>query len=173
MKKQEKSFFVDNLAEELKDATGVVLINYSGMDVKSQQKLKKELKEADAKMIVVKNTLLKLAGEKAGIDKNFLEKEILEGQNALVISTKDPITPISVLGKFLKENESPKLRVGIVDGSFQDTKSLEILSTLPGKDILMGQVLGSLLSSLHGLTTTLNTNLQNLVSILDQKSKSK
>ena len=173
MKKQEKSFFIDNLAEELKDATGVVLVNYSGMDVKSQQKLKKSLKEASAKMVVVKNTLLKIAGEKAGIDKSFLVDEVLEGQNALVISTKDPISSISILGKFSRENESPKLRFGIVDGSFQDTKTLEILSTLPGKDVLMGQVLGSLLSSLYGLTSTLNANLQNLVSILDQKSKSK
>jgi len=173
MKKQEKSFFIDNLAAELKDATGVVLVNYSGMDVKSQQKLKKSLKEVDAKMVVVKNTLLKLAGEKAGIDKSFLEIEVLEGQNALVISTKDPVTPISILGKFSKENESPKLRFGIVDGTFQDTKTLEMLSTLPGKDVLMSQVLGSLLSNLYNLTGTLNANLQNLVSILDQKSKSK
>ena len=173
MKKQEKSFFIDNLTAELKDATGVVLVNYSGMNVKSQQKLKKALKEAGAEMVVVKNTLLKIAGEKAKIDKNFIEDTILEGQNALIISTKDPVTPISILGKFFKENESPKLKVGIVDGSFQDSSSLEKLSTLPGKDVLMGQVLGSLLSSLYGLTGTLNANLQNLVSILDQKSKSK
>jgi len=172
MKKQEKSFFIDNLTAELKDATGVVLVNYSGMNVKSQQKLKKALKETGAKMIVVKNTLLKIAGEKARIDKSFLEDSILEGQNALIISTKDPVAPISILGKFAKENESPKFRVGIVDGSFQDEASLQTLSTLPGKDALMGQVLGSLLSNLYNLTGTLNTNLQNLVSILDQKSKS-
>ncbi|MFC1625130.1 50S ribosomal protein L10 [Patescibacteria group bacterium] len=173
MKKQEKTFFVENLSQELKDSTGVVLVNYSGMDVKSQQKLKKSLKEVGAKMIVVKNTLLKLAGEKAGIDKSFLEDDYLQGQNALVISTKDSIAPISILGKFSKENETPKLRIGIVDGTFQDEASLKTLSTLPSKDVLLGQVLGSLLSSLYGLTGTLNANLQNLVSILDQKSKSK
>ena len=173
MKKLEKSFFIENLTAELKDATGVVLVNYSGMNVKSQQKLKKDLKEVGAKMVVVKNTLLKLAGEKAGIDKSFLEDTVLEGQNALIISSKDPVAPISVLGTFLKENDSPKLRVGIVDGLFQDASSLETLSTLPGKDVLMGQVLGSLMSNLYGLTGTLNANLQNLVSILDQKSKSK
>jgi len=172
MKKQEKTFFVENLAEELKDTTGVVLVNYSGMDVKSQQKLKKELKNSGAKMIVVKNTLLKLASEKAGIDKSFINEEFLKGQNALVITTKDPISPISVLGKFSKENNTPKLRIGVVDGSFQDEKALEILSTLPGKDVLLGQVLGSLMSNLYNLTGTLNSNLQNLVSILDQKSKS-
>lgn len=172
MKKQEKTFLVDNLTAELKDATGIVLINYSGMNVKSQQKLKKSLKEVGAKMVVVKNTLLKIAGEKAGVDKNFLEDTILNGQNALIISSNDPIAPISILGKFSKENESPKFRVGVIDGNFQDKDSLETLSSLPGKDVLLGQVLGSLLSGLYNLTGTLNANLQNLVSILDQKSKS-
>lgn len=172
MKKQEKTFLVENLTAELKDATGVVLVNYSGMNVKSQQKLKKLLNQTDSKMVVVKNTLLKIAGKNAGIDKNFLEETVLEGQNALIISTKDPISAISILGKFAKENESPKFRVGIVDGNFQDASSLEVLSSLPNKDVLMGQILGSLLSNLYNLTNTLNGNLQNLVSILDQKSKS-
>lgn len=172
MKKQEKTFFVENLTQELKEATGVVLINYSGMNVKSQQKLKKSFNEVGAKMIVVKNTLLKIAGKKAGIDDRILEDELLKGQNALVISTKDPIASISILGKFAKENNTPKLRVGIIDGAFQDNSALETLSTLPGKDVLLGQLLGTLLSNFYSLTGTLNSNLQNLISILDQKSKS-
>jgi len=171
MKKAEKTFLVENLAEELKEATSLVLVNYSGMDVKTQQKLKKELSQADAKMIVVKNTLLKLAGDKAGIDKKILDQEVLSGQNALVITSKDPISPISILGKFSKENQTPKLRFGIIEGSFQNTAYLETLSNLPSKDLLLGQVLASLISNLYSLTGVLNSNLQKLVSILDTKAK--
>jgi len=171
MKKAEKIFLVENLAEELKEATSVVLVNYSGMDVKTQQKLKKELSQADAKMIVVKNTLLKLAGEKAGIDKNILDQKVLSGQNALIITSKDPVSPISILGKFSKENQTPKLRFGIIEGSFQNTAYLETLSNLPSKDALLGQVLTSLMSNLYSLTGVLNSNLQKLVSILDTKAK--
>ena len=171
MKKAEKTFLVENLAEELKEATSLVLVNYSGMAVKTQQKLKKELSQVDAKLIVVKNTLLKLAGEKAGIDKNILDKEVLSGQNALIITSKDPVSPISILGKFSKDNQTPKLRFGIIEGSFQDTVSLETLSNLPSKDVLLGQVLTSLMSNLYSLTGVLNSNLQKLVSILDTKAK--
>jgi len=171
MKKAEKIFLVENLAEELKEATSLVLVNYSGMAVKTQQKLKKELSQVDAKLIVVKNTLLKLAGEKAGIDKNILDKEVLSGQNALIITSKDPVSPISILGKFSKDNQTPKLRFGIIEGSFQDTVSLETLSNLPSKDVLLGQVLTSLMSNLYSLTGVLNSNLQKLVSILDTKAK--
>ena len=149
MKKLEKIEFVKNLQEELKDAKSVVLVNYAGLGVKAQQELKKRLTEVGGRMIVVKNTLLKLAGEAAGVDKQILTGEILVGQTALVIATDDPVAPIQTLGKFAKEFLSvdglpvPKFKVGVVDGLFQDQTSLSKLSTLPGRDALLGQFLGS------------------------------
>src|SRR4030043_393350 len=61
MKKKEKSFFVDNLSEELKNATSIVLVDYTGLSVKKQQEMKKLLKEIGAKMFVTKNTLFKIS----------------------------------------------------------------------------------------------------------------
>ena len=104
MKKQEKIFFVENLTEELRSAKSVVLINYAGLSVKAQQELKKRLKEVGARMLVVKNTLLKRAGEAAKVDKEILSDTVLTGQTALVIAEDDPIAPLGVLGKFAKEN---------------------------------------------------------------------
>ena len=65
MKKAEKVTLVENLTKELEDAKSVVLVNYSGLNVKGQQELKRRLKEIGGKMVVVKNTLLKRAGESA------------------------------------------------------------------------------------------------------------
>lgn len=172
MKKAEKSFFVDNLTAELKSAKSLVLINYTGLSVKSQQELKKRLKEVGAKMLVVKNTLLKRSSEAAKLDIKLLTDEILSGQTALVISESDPISFIQVLGKFAKEFEVPKMKVGVVDGLFQSPEALTKLSTLPGRDVLLSQVLGALMSPSYGLVGVLNGNLQKLVYILDQKSKS-
>lgn len=172
MKKAEKTFFVDNLTEELKAAKSVVLVNYSGMGVAKQQELKKQLSEVGSKMIVVKNTLLKLAGEKAGINPQVLEESVLSGQTALIVSEVDPIGPIQVLGKFAKENEIPQMKVGIVDGSFQDEGSLKKLATLPGRDVLLGQVLGALMAPSYSLVGVLNAGPQMLVSMLDRKAKS-
>jgi len=171
MKKLEKTFLVENLTQELKSAKSIVLINYTGMSVKIQQAFKKQLKEVGADMLVVKNTLLKIAGENAGIDKQTLADDILSGQTALIIASEDAIAPINVLGKFIKENEVPDFKVGIVEGTFQDKETLIALSNLPGRDALMGQVLGSLMSGVYQLVGTLNSNLQNLYYILDNKSK--
>lgn len=171
MKKQEKVFFVDNLTEEIKSAKSLVLINFAGMGVKAQQELKKRLKEVGAKMIVVKNTLLKRAGETAKVDAGILQDSVLTGQTALIVSENDSLAPIQVLGKFAKEYELPQLKVGIVEGVFQDTDALVKISTLPGKDALLGQLLGVLMSPSSGLVSTLSGNLQKLVYILNQKSE--
>ncbi len=177
MKKAEKVTFIDGLSQDLQGAKSVVLVNYSGLSVKSQQELKSRLKEVGGRMIVVKNTLLKLAGEKAGINKDTLTDTVLSGQTALVLADSDPVAPIQVLGKFSKEfvstagEATPKFKVGIVDGGFYDEASLTKLSSLPGRDALLGQLLGSLISPMYGLVGTLQNPLQKLVYVIDQKSK--
>ncbi len=170
MKKAEKTYFVENLTEELKTAKSVVLVNYAGLTVKAQQDLKKRLKEVSAKMVVVKNTLLKRAAENAKLDKQILAEEILAGQTALVIANEDPVAPLQVLGKFAKEYEVLKFKVGIIDSAFQDESALTKISALPGRDALLGQVLGALMSSQYGLVGTLNANMQKLLYILKTKA---
>ena len=172
MKKAEKIFFVSNLTEELKSAKSVILVNYAGLSVKAQQELKKRLTEVGAKMLVVKNTLLKRAGEAAKIEPEVLTDTVLSGQTALILAGEDAIASLSVLGKFAKEFEVPSLKVGIVDGSFQDTDSLTKLSNLPGKDALLGQLLGTLMGTSYGLVGTLNANTQRLLFVLNEKAKS-
>lgn len=171
MKKQEKTFFVENLSQELKEAQSVFLVDYSGLSVLMQQDLKKRLKEADAKMFVVKNTLLRLAGKKAKLADSVLKDPVLTGQTALVLALKDPVSPLSVLSKFAKEFEIPKLKVGIVEGSFKEKEELDILSKLPGKDVLLYQTVGAIGSPLYGLLGTLESNFQKLIYILKSKSK--
>jgi len=171
MKKSEKPLFIENLAEVLKAANTAILVNYSGMSVKAQQELKKRLREVDAKMSVSKNTLLKLATKKAGLDEKSLTDEVLFGQTAIVTSTEDPISPLQVIAKFTKEFEVPEMRVGFVEGSFQNNESLLKLSKLPGKDALFGQVVGAIAGPAYGLVGTLNANLQKLIHVLTQASQ--
>lgn len=171
MKKTEKTQFVEDLTKELKDAKSIVLVNYAGLSVSKQQDLKKKLKETKGRMVVVKNTLLKRAATEAKIDEKALTDTVLSGQTALIIADEDPVAPIQALGKFSKENELPKFKVGIVEGLFQDEAGLVKLSTLPGRDVLLSQVLGALMAPSYGLVETLNGNLQKLVYILSEKAK--
>lgn len=170
MKKAEKIFFVENLTEELKKAKSFVLVNFAGLSVKAQQELKRRLKDAGSRMLVVKNTLLKRAAENAKLNAEVIKDEILQGQTALVISGEDPVAFIQILGNFTKEYEVPTFKIGVIEGVFQSPEALAKLSTLPGRDVLLGQLLGALMAPSYGLVGTLNGNLQKLVYVLKQKA---
>lgn len=169
--KTTKSLLVDEISEQIKLANSLVLIDHSGLSVKAQQELKNRLSEIGATMQVVKNTLFKLAGQKAKASKEILEDTVLSGPTAIVVTENDPVAPLQVLSKFAKEFEVPNLKVGVIEGKFQNKEALITLSKLPGKDALFAQVTGAIASPLYGLTGTLQGNLQKLIYILDQKSK--
>jgi len=171
MKKVEKSFFIDNLAEELKSSSSVVLVDFTGLSVKKQQELKKALRAANAKLVVVKNTLFKLSTKKADLSENVSTDEVLSGPTALVLGNEDPIAPLQILAKFAKDNEIPKFKVGIVEGSFQDKEALTKLASLPKKEVLLSQVVGSFASPLYSLVGTLQGNMQKLIYVLSAKAK--
>ncbi len=172
MKKAEKIFFVENLTQELKSSSCCVLIDYTGLSVKMQQDLKKRLKTCSAQLLIVKNTLFKLAGKSAQLPDETLSDTVLSGQTALIITEMDSIAPLQILSKFAKENEIPNFKVGIVDGKFQDKASLIKLSQLPSKDVLYGQLVGSVAAPMYGIVATLQGNIQKLVYII-QEYKSK
>jgi len=100
----------------------------------------------------------------------LLTDTLLSGQTALVLSDQDPISPISILGRFSEEFEVLEFKAGIIDGSFQDKDSLIKLSKLPGREALFGQVLGVMTAPSYLLVSTLQGNLQKLVYILKTKA---
>lgn len=172
MRKPEKITLVEKLSEELKTATSVVLVDYTGLSVKKQQELKKRLKVVGASMAVVKNTLFKIAGVNAKVTEEVLTDEVLAGPVALVVTNEDPIAPLQVLNKFATEFELPNLKVGIIEGTFRGKADLLKLAKLPSKDILFAQTVGAIASPLYGIVGVLNANMQKLVYILNAKARS-
>lgn len=166
MNKQNKTDLITKLSPKLKSANSIVFVNYAGLSVGLQQKLKLQLKAIGSDMTVVKNTLIKLAGKEAGISDEVLTDEVLSGQTALIMTDGDAVAPIQVLGKFVKENQVPQFKVGIIEGAFQNKEALLKISTLPTKEVLYSQVVGSLMSPMYGLVGTLNGNMQKLLYIL-------
>jgi len=172
MRKPEKIEVVKDVTEQLKNAAAAILVDYTGTSVKMQQELKNRLREAGAEMTVVKNTLLKRAGKEAKLPEDALTDTVLSGQTALIISKEEPIAPLQVLAKFAKEFEVPQLKVGLVEGVFQNKETLTKLSTLPSKEVLYAQVVGAIAAPMYGIVSTLQGNLQKLIYILDTKVKS-
>lgn len=167
--KPEKKDYVEDLAQQLKSASSSVFVDFTGMGVVAQQELKSELRSCGGKMLVAKNTLLKLAGKAADLPEDTLTDEVLSGQTALVLSSDDAVAPIQILGKYSTSKELGHMKAGVVEGIFQNKESLLKISKLPGKQELYAKVVGGVASPMYGLVGTLQGNLNKLVWVLKAK----
>ena len=161
---EQKKQAVATLTESLKAARTGVIVNYKGITVAQDTKLRKELREAGDEYMVVKNTLLRLALKDAGID--GLD-HVLEGTTALAISKEDYVSSAKILAKFAETNKKFELKAGFVDGGAIDADGVKELAALPSKEVLVAQVLGGLNAPITGFVTVLNGTMKGLVVALN------
>ena len=138
-----KQPIVEKIAEEIKDAQSVVLVDYRGLTVAQDTELRKKLREAGVTYKVCKNTMMKRAFE--GTDFAALD-EHLEGPSAIAISKDDATAPARILCKFAKNAKALELKAGVVEGTLYDTDALNELAKIPSRDELLSKLLGSLQS---------------------------
>lgn len=170
MKKADKSQFINDLSANLKENRSLYVVNYAGLTMPQARELKSRLREVDAKFVVTKNTLLKLAAKEAGYPEEILTDSVLVGQNAIVIAHGDVIKPLSVIAKFAREFELPQIKVGVVEGSFQTAEQLGALAKLGTKEAIIANLIGMLMAPTYGLVGTLQAKTQELVYVLEAAS---
>ena len=146
---------VEKLTEIIKNSVSGVLVDYKGINVEEDTKLRKELREAGVNYFVEKNTMLLRAFKECGIE-GF--EEALNGTTALAVSNDDQTAPARILGKFAEKagDEKFNLKAGYVEGEVYDQAGVVALSKIPSKDTLLAQLVGSLQGPLQKLAATLN-----------------
>ena len=134
---------VQAIAEDVKDAVSVVLVDYRGLTVAEDTEMRKQLREAGVHYKVYKNTMMKRAF--AGTAFESLTKD-LDGTNAIAISKDDATAPARIIAKFAKT--APKLEMvsGVVEGNYYDKAGMEALANVPSREELLGKLLGSIQS---------------------------
>ena len=148
-----KQPIVQAIAEDIKDAASVVLVDYRGLTVAEDTALRKQLREAGIVYKVCKNTMMKIAFE--GTDFAALD-EHLEGPSAIAISKDDATAPARILCKFAKDAKALELKAGVVEGTVYDVAGLTELSKVPSREELLSKLLGSLQSPITNLARVLN-----------------
>lgn len=169
MKKQDKKSVIESLSKELKEAKSVSFIDFAGMNIVASQDLKKRLKDAKGKMVVAKNTLIKLASKEAKLPQDLTKDDILKGQTAVVIANDDPVSPIQIVGKMASEGSTVKFKGGYLDGLFQDKDAMVAISKLPSKEILVGQTVSNIAGPMYMLISNLQATVQELLGTLAAK----
>ena len=144
---------VQAIAEDIKDAASVVLVDYRGLTVAEDTALRKQLREAGVIYKVCKNTMMKRAFE--GTDFAALD-EHLEGPSAIAISKDDATAPARVICNFAKDAKALELKAGVVEGTLYDVNALNELAKIPSRDVLISKLLGSLQSPITNLARVLN-----------------
>lgn len=172
MKRSEKPFVVEDLTARIKDAKSIVVLDYQGMATKPLNELRRKIKEAGGAFTVAKNTLLNLAFDNAKRDTQDAKiAEALIGPTAVVFAEQDEIAPLQVIGKSIKESGLPKFKFGIFGSDVFDAERLLVMASLPPKNVLFGQLVGTIAIPTYSLVGTLQGNLQKLVYILNEKTK--
>lgn len=161
---EQKKQIVADLTAKLQSAVSGVVVDYKGINVADDTKLRKELREAGVDYFVVKNTLLSRAAKEAGI--NGLDP-VLEGTTALAISDTEYAAGARILSKFAETHKNFKTKAGFVEGDVIDVAGVKNLAELPSKEVLVAQALGGLNAPITGFVTVLNGTLKGLVVALN------
>ncbi|MBQ0098689.1 MAG: 50S ribosomal protein L10 [Oscillospiraceae bacterium] len=137
---EEKKALVAALAERLKDSCTGVLVDYKGINVADDTKLRKDLREAGVDYSVVKNTLLSRAFEEANLTDL---QSTLSGTTALATSKEDYTAAARILCGFADKNKTFEVKGGYLDGEVVDLATIISLSKLPSREVLLANVLGA------------------------------
>ena len=145
---EQKQKVVADLAEQIKASAAGVIVNYQGITVDKDTAMRKALREAGVKYMVVKNTLTGRACDAVGYGDM---KQYLNGMTAIAISENDAVAPAKVLKKYAEKVESFKILAGYLDGAVIDEATVNALADIPSKEVLVAKFLGSIQSPLYGL----------------------
>ena len=148
-----KKPIVEEISAAIKDAQSVVLVDYRGLTVEQDTKLRKELREAGVNYKVYKNTMMNFAFK--GTDFESLAP-YLEGPNAVAISTTDATAPARIIAKFAKTAPKLELKAGVVEGIAYDAAGIQAIAEIPSREELLSKFLGSIQSPIANFARCMN-----------------
>jgi len=167
----EKQELVKHLAEKLNGSVAGVLVDYKGTDVTTDTEMRRKMREAGVEYAVIKNTMLRFATAETGLSELH---PFLEGPTALAFHTEDPVAPAKLVAEYVGKDKPMQIKAGFVDGKVITSAEVEALSKLPAKEVLVAQVVGTMVAPISGLANVLNANIRGLAvalqAVADQKS---
>ncbi len=162
---EEKKAVVAALAEKLKNASSGVLVDYKGINVADDTKLRADMRKAGVEYGVYKNTLIRLAANQVGLE--GLDT-YLNGTTALAISLTDVVAPAKLVSEYAKKIQGKfEIKAGFVEGKTINGKEVSALAELPSKEVLIATVLAGFNAPISGFVNVLNGNLRGLAVALN------
>ena len=159
----EKIESVQDLGEKFSSAPLAILADYRGLTVAEITDVRRKLRSVDGELLVTKNTLTKLAIKDTD---TAVLTDHLAGPTAVAFGYGDAVAVAKVVDEAAKEYEAFELKAGVLDGELLESKQIEQLAKMPGRDELRAQLLALLMTPATQMVRVLSAPAQNLAQVL-------
>ena len=166
--KDQKQLIIDAIVARINESPFLLIADYGGMNVEHFADMRTRLRESGSEFHVEKNTFVKRAAGVAELPEEFLEA--LGGQIGIVTGESDVCAAAKALKETGKVTGKPEIRGGVLDGEVLDAAQIEVLASLPSKEVLQAQLLGVFLSPAQKMVTVLNEPAASLARVLQAKA---
>ena len=149
---EQKKAIVADLVEKLKKAQSGVLVQYQGITVEDDTKMRAAFRKAGVDYMVIKNTLIGRACDEVGYG---AMKDKLNGMSAIAVSYQDPVAPAKIAKEYANKVQTFEIKCGFIDNEVVDANSVMELADIPPKEVLLARFLGSIQGPISGFARAL------------------
>lgn len=168
MLRSEKQDVVQSLREKLAAVQSLVLVDYRGIRVEDVTALRREFRRNGCEYKVVKNTLIEHAVQGTALE---VIKPMLKGMTGLAMGFDEPSTVAKLSTKAAKDFDKFKVRGGYFDGKLLEVNGIKQLASMPSKDELRAQVLGTLVAPAQQIVGVLTAPMRDILLVLEARTK--
>lgn len=148
-----KAAIVEEVTEKFKTAASVVIVDYRGLTVDEVTRLRKQLRDANVEIRVIKNSILSRAAKAAGLE--GLD-EVFTGPTAVAFSNEDVVAPAKIIDEFSKEAKALEIKGGIIEGKVSTLEEVTALAKLPSREGLLSMLLSVLQAPVRNVAYAIN-----------------
>jgi large subunit ribosomal protein L10 len=163
--KEQKSKILESLKEKVAKQKAMVFVDFTGLKMKDMSSLRKKMKDYNTEFKASKKTLMNIAFKDSKLD---IDTKKMSGELAMVLGYKDEISTAKVVWQFSQENDKVKILGGFINNEFVGADQIVTLATLPSREQLLAQLVGTVSAPVSGFVSVLNGNIRNLVYVLSQ-----
>ena len=158
----EKKAMYKEVQDQTAGALYMLLADYKGMNMPETAEFKKQLRDAEARVKVVKNTMVNRLSEEMGCS---FEK--VTGPTAMIFGAGDVVEVAKILKKFSADKERPTVKGGMLEGAVLSADDVLELAKLPGKKELQGKLVATLAAPMTQVVGVMNQKVCSLLYVLN------
>ena len=168
MNRDQKAAVVEELSEQIRSAEAIFAVDYRGISVSDAAELRNRLREAQTRFRIVKNSLTERASDQAGVE---ALKPMLEGPTALAFVSGDAAVAAKALNDAARTFGTLEFKGGLMNGDTLSGDQIRSIARLPAREVLHGQLVGTIAAPLSGLVRTLNALIAGIAIQLQQMAE--